>query len=511
MEPTMQTDHLNSPVVFVLFGATGDLSSRLVVPALFNLFLNNHLPKRFKLLGIGRADLNDQSLRAQFLDAIPQHARSQASSRNKWEEFSAGIHYIRMDPSDFANYPQLTEQLESLDERWQSNAQRIYYMATPAFLFADIAENLGRAGLNREPDRARIVVEKPIGFDLNSFLDIDGALRKHFSEQQIFRIDHFLGKETVQNILVLRFANPIFEPLWNRRYIDHIAITVAETLGVEHRGAYYESAGALRDMVQNHLMQLFCLVAMEPPVSYTAEDIRGKKQEVLRAVRPIPENAVADFAARGQYDEGWIKGQRVPAYRAEPRVSPKSYTETFAALKLYVDNWRWQGVPFYLRTGKRMAADISEISIRFGDVPHNAFPAGIDVQPARLVIQIQPEQGIVLKFMAKEPGYNIRLHPVNMRFCYNEAFDRRSPAAYETLLWDIMRNDATLSMRADQVEAAWKIIEPVLSKWENNPPSDFPNYPAGSWGPEQAESLVARDGRNWLTPTTQTECGSQFE
>jgi glucose-6-phosphate 1-dehydrogenase len=301
----------------------------------------------------------------------------------------------------------------------------------------------------------------------------------------------------------MRFANPIFEPIWNRRYVDHVVITVAETLGVEKRGGFYEHAGALRDMVQNHLLQLLCLVAMEPPVAYDADDIRNKKVDVLHALRPIPHASVDDFAARGQYAEGWIQGNHLPAYRNEPNVDPHSSTETFAALKLFVDNWRWQDVPFYLRTGKRMTADVSEISIRFRDVPHRAFPAtvGLNAQPTRLVIQLNPEQGIVLKFMAKEPGSQLRLRPVDMRFSYKEAFQVETPAAYETLLWDVMVGDATLFMRADQVEAAWKLVMPILDVWAQNPAVDFPNYPAGSWGPESADLLVAGDGHNWLTPT----------
>ncbi len=324
-----------------------------------------------------------------------------------------------------------------------------------------------------------------------------------FKEDQIFRIDHYLGKETVQNILAFRFANPMFEPIWNRRYIDHIAITVAETLGVEGRGHYYEQAGALRDMVQNHLLQLLSLVAMEPPVVYDANDVRNKKCDVLHALRPTRADAVDVLAARGQYYAGWINGERVSAYRDEEGVAPRSNTETFAALKLYVDNWRWQGIPFYLRTGKRMEAKVSEISIRFRDVPHKSFPAsyGLNQQPARLVIQITPEEGIVLKFMAKEPGPQLRLRPVNMRFCYSEAFEARSPGAYETLIRDVMLDDATLFMRGDQVESAWRQITPVLEVWEANPAVDFPNYAAGTWGPESATMLVAQDGKSWFAPT----------
>jgi len=307
----------------------------------------------------------------------------------------------------------------------------------------------------------------------------------------------------VQNILALRFANPIFEPIWNRRYVDHVAITVAETLGVERRGRFYEQAGALRDMIQNHLLQLVCLVAMEPPVAYDAEDIRSKKLDVLRALRPIKIEEVARVAARGQYASGWMNGEHACAYRDEPDVVRHSNVETFAALKLFIDNWRWQEVPFFLRTGKRMAADVSEISIRFQDVPHHAFPAsvGLNATPARLVIQLHPEQGIVIKFMAKEPGTQWRLRPADMRFSYAEAFQTILPDAYETLLLDVMQADATLFMHADQVEAAWQFLQPVLEVWDSTPATDFPNYNAGSWGPESAEALIAEEGKSWMTPT----------
>ncbi|MFI5304390.1 MAG: glucose-6-phosphate dehydrogenase, partial [Nitrospiria bacterium] len=399
------------------------------------------------------------------------------------------------------------DQLQKLLSRPENEADRatnlIFYLATPPTFFEIIVKGLGASGLSKKTEQARIVVEKPIGQDLETFRSINAVLTSVFTEQQIFRIDHFLGKETVQNILAMRFANPMFEPIWNRRYIDHIAITVAETLGVENRGKFYEQAGALRDMVQNHLMQLLCLVAMEPPVAYDAEDIRGKKIDVLHAVRPIPISSVSDFTARGQYSRGWIGGQKVTAYREEPDVHLHSNTETFAAIKLYVDNWRWQDVPFYLRTGKRMAANLSEISIRFRDVPHRAFPvtSGLNAEPARLVIQIHPDEGIILKFTAKEPGSILRLRPVDMRFSYKEAFQIPTPFAYETLLIDVILGDATLFMRADQVEAAWRILMPVLEAWKEYPATEFPNYTPGSWGPESAEMLVARDGKNWLTPT----------
>jgi glucose-6-phosphate 1-dehydrogenase len=333
-------------------------------------------------------------------------------------------------------------------------------------------------------------------------MEINSMLTRHFHEEQIFRIDHFLGKETVQNILALRFANPIFEPIWNRNYIDHIVITVAETLGVEHRASYYEQTGALRDMVQNHLLQLLCLVAMEPPAAYAADDIRNHKMDVMHAVRPIPLQDISRHVARGQYTAGWIAGRKTVAYRDEPGVHPDSTTETFAALKLYVDNWRWQDVPFYLRTGKRMGAAVSEISIRFRPVPHRAFPNTVadSSRPVSLILQLQPDEGIRWRIYVKEPGTQLRLRTVNMDFSYRRAFMIRTPSAYETLLKEIMANDASLFMRADQVAAAWRLLTPILDTWAENPPSDFPNYAAGSWGPESAAALIAADGFSWYTP-----------
>lgn len=497
------TDIHDRNILFVLFGAGGDLSCRLILPALFDLYLDGQLPGRFLLIGVDRQDYSDESLADNYRQCVAEHSRHGAPETGKWQEFSRMIQYARADLTDESGYVRLKGVLTRKETEWRLKTDYIFYMATPPFLFTPIARGMGNAGLAQDSERVRVVVEKPLGHDLESFREINSVLSQFFAEKQLFRIDHFLGKETVQNILAMRFANPMFEPVWDRRYIDHVVITVAETLGVEHRGSYYERAGALRDMVQNHLLQLLCLVAMEPPVAYDADDIRNKKMDVLHALRPISKDKVNEFTARGQYGDGWIGGVKAPAYRKEPGIDPRSYTETYAAMKLYVDNWRWQGVPFFLRTGKRMTADVSEISIRFRDVPHRAFPAsaGLNAQPARLVIQIQPEQGIVLKFMAKEPGTLLRLRPVNMRFSYKEAFQTSAPAAYETLLWDVMARDATLFMRVDQVEAAWRLLMPVLEVWADNPAPDFPNYAAGSWGPESAEVLVACDGKSWMTPT----------
>jgi glucose-6-phosphate 1-dehydrogenase len=489
-------------VIFTLFGVAGDLSGRLVVPALYNLYLDDQLPGRFSLIGVDREARSDEAIAAYLREAVGHHSPGGPPADARWKEFAANIRYQQADVGEGETYRELENRISECERDWSQRAERVFYMATPPSLFAPIARGLGDAGLHRERERARVVVEKPLGHDLASYREINNVLVNEFRESQIFRIDHFLGKETVQNILALRFANPIFEPVWNRHYIDHVAITVAETLGVEHRARYYEGAGALRDMVQNHLMQLLCLVAMEPPANYQADDIRNRKMDVMHALRPIAVNAAARHTARGQYGSGWIAGELMPAYRDESGIAPDSTTETYVALKLFVDNWRWQDVPFYLRTGKRLRASVSEISIRFRPVPHRAFPATAseDARPVSLILRLQPDEGIRLRFYAKEPGSHLRLRPVNMDFAYKDAFRTHIPDAYETLLKDVMAGDASLFMRADQVEAAWQLLMPVLEFWAENPPTDFPNYPAGAWGPESAEALIAADGHTWLTP-----------
>ena len=483
----------------ILFGALGDLSWRLVVPALFNLYVDGRLPKIFHLFGIDR-DISVDKLTRRLHDGVTRFSRNGEPTQDQWRGFTALISALELDLEDLDSYTKLANTLsDTADDQLTS----IYYLAIPPGLFDSVATGLASTDLLRENRNLRIVVEKPLGHDLDSFRIIDTNLRRHFEESQIFRIDHFLGKETVQNLLALRFANPIFEPIWNRRYIDHVTITVAEQVGVGNRAGYYEKAGALRDMVQNHLLQLMCLVAMEPPVTYEAEDIRNKKLDVLNACRRIRPEEVAAHAVRGQYARGWIEGKEVHAYRDEPGIAADSQTETYAAVKLLIDNWRWQDVQFYLRTGKCLSASASEISIRFRDVPHNAFSAttGVDNSPVRLVIQIQPQEGIILKFIAKEPGSPLRLRPVDMRFAYGEAFNKPSPPAYETLLHDVLEGNAMLFMRSDQVQAAWELLMPIIDNWQNKSAPDFPNYVAGSWGPEAAEQLLARDGRSWLEPS----------
>lgn len=503
MDAYRQTEIIQRPTVFIILGIAGDLAQRLVVPALFELQRHGALPTKFVLLGLDRNDISSEALAERLRDGCRKYGRTAAPSDDEWRSFVQRLRYHRADLIDPDSYAELPPVLAAIDEELGTQAQHVFYLATPAKIFAPAATGLGAAGLASDPTIARLVVEKPIGSDSDSFAEINATLKSAFRESQLYRIDHFLGKETLQNILALRFANPIFEPVWDRRYIDHVTITVAEDLGVEHRAAYYEGAGALRDMVQNHLMQLFCLIAMEPPASFAADRLRDRKMDVMRSVRPIPADGVSHFAARGQYGAGWVNGVRVPAYRDEDGVDPRSTTETFAAIKLLVDNWRWQDVPFYLRTGKRMMHSVSEVSIRFRPVPHQAYPysAAENQQPVRLVLRLKPDEGIDLKLNVKVPGAHFTLAPADMRFSYQNGFQVPVPAAYETLLYEVMAGDQSLFMRADQIDAAWQLLQPVLDAWQAYPSVEFPNYAAGSWGPESAESLITRDGRSWLTPT----------
>jgi glucose-6-phosphate 1-dehydrogenase len=502
-QETFMDSHTHpEPTVVVIFGGGGDLTHRKLVPALYNLFLDHWLPEQFAILGIDRLNMNDDAYRKHLREGVDEFSRRGKTKQDEWDKFAAHLNYLSADFKANDTYGKIAEQLGKWDKDWQAKAHHIFYLATAPSMIEVIARQLSQVKLFEDVQRSRLVVEKPFGHDLESARTLNRQLRAQMREEQIYRIDHYLGKETVQNILAFRFANSLFEPIWNRRYINHVQITVAEEVGVEHRGGYYDHAGALRDMIQNHLLQVLCCIAMEPPVSFDANEVRSKKTDVLRAIRQIPPGQVSQFAVRGQYDRGTHDGQTVPAYRQEPGVPGDSPTETYAAVKLHVDNWRWQDVPFYLRTGKRLPARVSEIFVQFQPVPHRSFPAGATSNwaPNRMTIRVQPDEDIQLRFQAKQPGPHLHLRPVHMRFSYKESFQTPTPEAYETLLLDVIRADATLFMRDDQVEAAWSVVTPILDDWGNHPPLDFPNYPAGSWGPEEADELLARDGRHWFAP-----------
>jgi len=493
----------DEPFTLVIFGASGDLTRRKLMPALWSLYAARTLPEPFAIIATARTAMSDGEFQQHMREAVGDYARVKPPSEGVWDRFASSVRYVPGDPADARLYPALADVLDQIERTRTGPPNRLFYCATPPSLYDDIIENLGASGLAASGPGGvtRIVVEKPFGRDHASAHDLDQQLARTFREEQVYRIDHYLGKETVQNILVFRFANGIFEPLWNRNHVAEVQVTVAESLGVETRGAYYEEAGALRDMMQNHLLQLLCLIAMEPPTSFDANPVRDEKNKVMHAIRPIDPARVEEVALRGQYGPGYAEGRPVVGYREEGGVPTTSSTETYAALRLLVDNWRWAGVPFYLRTGKRLAKRASEIAIRFHRTPHMIFrrsPAGVEANT--LAIRIQPDEGIALTVAAKTPGPDLRLGPVRLDFRYGEVFGGEPPDAYERLLLDAIHGDPTLYARADWVEAAWRLLQPVLDTWAQTPGQPICLYEAGSWGPAEADRFIARDGGAWRKP-----------
>ncbi|TCZ74202.1 glucose-6-phosphate dehydrogenase [Flaviaesturariibacter aridisoli] len=491
-----------APTLIYIFGGTGDLAHRKLIPALFNLYIDGYLPGPFTIVGVGRSKIEESTYRAQMRKSIKEFARRSELTTKYWSKFSKNITFQTHDLNSDKSYKEMAAGWKAFQEEHGKESQIIFYLSVAPQLAPVIAKRLHGHRLCHDPKRSRMVFEKPFGHDLASAQELNVMLGKLFREEQIYRIDHFLGKETVQNILALRFANALFEPIWNANYIDHVQITAAETVSIESRGSYYESSGALRDMVQNHVLQMLCMVAMEAPISFEADEIRNKKLDVLQALRHMRPEDVHRYAVRGQYGPGWSKGKKAAGYRQEKAVDPQSNVETFAAVKFYVDNWRWKDVPFYVRTGKTLAAKETLITVQFRPAPDYAFPdeAAHTWRPNRLVIGIAPKMDIRLRFQAKQPGPSMTLRPVDMVFSYASRDEEDcQPEAYETLLQDVIEGNPTLFMRADQVEAAWKAIQPIMEVWGHKPPVDFPNYTPGSWGPEDAEALIARDGFNWAT------------
>ncbi len=487
------------PCAIVIFGATGDLTHRKLMPAVYNLAADGELPPAVVVIGFARRPKSDDEFRKEMEEATRKFSRQNVRDEI-WGTFSQSIFYHQSEFGDAAGYKSLAERLDKIDKERGTRGNRLFYFAAGPDQFETILKNLKDAGLNRAKDGgwARVIIEKPFGTDLKSARELNRIVHEAFDESQTYRIDHFLGKETAQNILVLRFANAIFEPLWNTRYIDHVQVTAAETLGVEGRAGYYETAGAMRDMVQNHLLQLLCLIAMEPPTDLRADSIRDEKVKVVRALRRILREQVSLDVVRGQYAAGAINGKPVPGYREEEKVDKRSTIETFVALRIKIDNWRWADVPIYMRVGKRLPKSATEISVHFKKAPAVLFnKEAITLDQNVLVVRIQPDEGISLRMMAKIPGTSLRIEPVKMDFHYGTSFGKASPEAYERLLLDAMSGDATLFARHDEVEEAWAFVDPIEEAWHAKDAPELYFYPAGSWGPEEADELLARDGRAW--------------
>lgn len=489
-------------LIIVIFGASGDLTSRKLIPAIFSLKLQGLMPDKYAILGAGRTKMSTSEYRDKMKDAIFSFSEEKNPDKNLVESFVGDIYYLSMDNKSLSGYEEMKSFLRLTSEKIGIGGNIIFYMATPPSIYEVIAINLAKAGLTDQQNGfRRVIIEKPFGYDLSSGRKLNSTLHNIISEEQIFRIDHYLGKETVQNLLVTRFANGMFEPLWNRNYIHRVEITSAESIGVEDRGGYYDSSGALRDMVQNHLLQMVGLTAMEPPSSLDPDAIRNEVLKVFQSLQPIKEEDVPKQVIRGQYTGSLIRGECVTGYRYEKDVAIDSRTETYVAIKFFINNWRWGGVPFYIRTGKRLPTRVTEIVVHFKQTPHHLFQRQAGKLPAnQLILRIQPDEGILLKFDMKEPGAGFNIKNVNMDFHYKDLADIRVPSAYERLLYDAMIGDSTLFSRDDEVETAWKFLEPVQKAWANNPKIKIFGYPAGTWGPEHANDLIEGDELTWRYP-----------
>jgi len=506
----LQIERTPEPCIMIIAGATGDLSHRKLMPSIFNLAQSRLLPGGFTVVGMARTKMSDDA----FRDSVKASLKEQGydTTTPVWESFANGLYYFDADYQDAQRWADLGEKLKTLDEARGTGGNHLFYLAVPPSAFPTIVQGIASSNLGRDandplqglsPTEAhgwvRIIIEKPFGRDLTSARALQREVTNAFREDQVYRIDHYLGKETVQNMLVFRFANLLFEPVWNRRYVDHVQITVAESLGLEGRGAYYEEAGALRDMIQSHVMQVLSIAAMEPPATFKANEVRDETAKVMRAIRPFTPDTIPANAVRGQYGKGWIGGQRVPGYREEEGCKPDSNTETYAAMKFLIDNWRWAGVPFYVRSGKRLARRLSEVAIQFRELPHLLFEQGPTdrVEVNSLVLRIQPDEGISMRFEAKLPGPQMSLRPVRMDFRYGTSFGSQGVDGYQRLILDCMLGDASLFPRYDWVDASWTLFMPILDTWSQTRPGNFPNYEAGTWGPAESAALLERDGHRW--------------